>query len=117
MRNKASIRGLLAFFEREPAYARAGLVEVLAAGPEALRRRDRALRGLQLGFDASRPEVPDHGLPAIVAEATVGGLLEIVYRRVVAQGAAGLLQMEPEITYLALAPYLGHEKARAHAGI
>jgi AcrR family transcriptional regulator len=117
LRIKASIAGLLSFFAREPAYARAGIVEVLAAGPEALQRRDRALRGLRVGFDPSRPEVPDHGLPPIVAEATVGGLLELVYRRVLAEGAEGLSAMEPEITYLALAPYLGHEQAREIAAL
>ena len=101
----------------EPAYARAGIVEVLAAGPRAIELRDRLLRGFHTFFDASRPEVPDHGAPRIVAEATVGGIYEVVYRRIVTEGPASLPALLPQLVYLALAPFVGPEVARKTAGL
>jgi AcrR family transcriptional regulator len=112
--------GLAVFLHRltaEPAYAKAGIVEVLAAGPKAIELRDRLLRGFQSFYDPSRPEVPDHGLPRIVAEATIGGIYEVIYRRITAQGPEGLEPLLPELTYLLLAPYIGPKAASRTAGI
>jgi len=112
--------GLEVFVERlalEPAYARAGIVEVLAAGPRAIELRDRLLRGLHTFFDAARPEVPDHGAPRIVAEATIGGIYEVIYRRIVTEGPESLTALVPQLVYLALAPFVGPTVARRTAGI
>jgi AcrR family transcriptional regulator len=112
--------GLAAFLDRlgaEPAYAKAGIVEVLAAGPRAIELRDRLLRGFHSYFDPSRPEVPDHGLPRIVAEATVGGIYEVIYRRIVSQGPEAWSELLPELTYLALAPFVGPKAAFKTAGL
>ena len=113
----AGIGVLLERLGAEPAYAKAGIVEVLAAGPRAVELRDRLLRGFHSFFDASRPEVPDHGLPRIVAEATVGGIYEVIYRRVVAGSPERLDALAPELTYLALAPFVGPRAASRAAGI
>jgi AcrR family transcriptional regulator len=112
----AGVRTLVTFFAGEPAYARAGIVEVLAAGPDALRWRDGAVRAFETFFDPARPEVPDHGLPSLVAEATVGGIYEVMYSTILRHGPERLLEVETQIAYLALAPYLGHEAARARTG-
>lgn len=112
--------GLAAFIEclsAEPAYTKAGIVEVLAAGPRAIELRDRLLRGFHSYFDASRAEVPNHGLPRIVAEATIGGIYEVIYRRIVAQGAETLNELVPELTYLALAPFIGPKAAMKASGM
>ncbi len=101
----------------EPAYARAGIVEVLAAGPRAIEQRDRLLRSFHPLFDPARPEVPDHGAPRIVAEATVGGIYEVIYRHIVAEGPETLDALLPELTYLALAPFVGSKAAAKAAGL
>ena len=116
-RVRAGLAALLDELAAEPAYARSGIVEVLAAGPAAIERRDAALRAFQTFYDPSRPEVPDHDVAPIVAEATIGGIYEVIYRRIVSEGAAELPRLQPELTYLALAPYLGPAAATRAAGL
>jgi AcrR family transcriptional regulator len=116
-RVSAGLGALLDELAAEPAYARSGIVEVLAAGPEAIERRDAALRAFQTFYDPARPEVPDHGVAPIVAEATIGGIYEVIYRRLITEGAEGLPRLRPELTYLALAPYLGPAAAMRTAGL
>jgi AcrR family transcriptional regulator len=116
-RISAGLDALLRELASEPAYARAAIVEVLAAGPAAIERRDASLRAFQQYFDASRPEVPDHGAPPIVAEATIGGIYEIIYRRIVTDGAAVLPALHPEVAYLALAPFIGARAALRASGL
>jgi AcrR family transcriptional regulator len=113
----AGIRRLVRFVASDSAYARFAIVEVLAAGPEALRWRDGAVRAFETFFDESRPEVPRHGLPTLVAQATVGGIYELMYTTIIRDGAERLAEIEAELAYLALAPYMGHAEARARAGI
>lgn len=98
---------LLTRLAADPHYARAGIVEVLAAGEAALERRDAALRAFQSFFDPARPEVPDHGAPPIVIEATIGGIYEVIYRRILTDGAESLQALHDDLTYLALTPFLG----------
>jgi AcrR family transcriptional regulator len=112
--------GLGAFLEGlavEPAYARAGIVEVLAAGPRAIELRDALLRGFHTFFDPRRPEVPDHGAPRIVAEATVGGIYEVVYRHIVAEDPEDLRTLLPQLAYLALVPFVGSRVAARAGGL
>jgi len=116
-RISAGLRVLLEALAAEPAYARACIVEVLAAGPVAIEHRDAALRAFHTFFDPSRSEVPEHRAPAIVAEATVGGIYEVIYRRIVTEGAERLGELHPELTYLALAPFVGPAGATRVAGL
>jgi AcrR family transcriptional regulator len=116
-RISAGLAALLDLLASEPGYARASIVEALAAGQNAIDRRNVAFAVLQGFFDPARPEVPDHGVPAIVVEATIGGIHEILYRRIVAEGAAGLRALHPELTYLALSPFVGSDAATRAAGL
>lgn len=111
----AGLEAFVAPLAAEPAYARAGIIEVLAAGPRAFELRDSLLRGFYPVFDSRRPEVPDHGAPRIVAEATVGGIYEVIYRHIVAHGPQTLMGLMPELTYLALAPFIGSRAAHRAA--
>lgn len=112
-RVRATIRTLLSRLSADSHYARAGVVEVLAAGEPALERRDMSLRAFQSFFDPARPEVPDHCSPPIVAEATIGGINEVIYRHILTEGAESLGRLEADLTYLALAPFIGDEAAEA----
>jgi AcrR family transcriptional regulator len=116
-RISAGLGALLNELAAEPAYARACIVEVLAAGPQAIERRDAALRAFQTFFDPARTSVPDHRVAPIVAEATIGGIYEVIYRRIVTSGAERLPALHPELTYLALAPFLGAASAARAAGL
>jgi AcrR family transcriptional regulator len=114
---RAGLGALLSAMAAEPAYARACIVEVLAAGPVAIEHRDAALRAFQTFFDPARPEVPEHHAPPIVAEATVGGIHEVIYRCIVTEGAERLPALHEELTYLALAPFIGQAAAMRAAGL
>jgi len=113
-RIRAATAALLTGLAAEPEQARAGLVEVLAAGPRAVERRDAGLRAFRTFFDPARPEVPDHQLPPIVAEATIGGIYEVMYRRIVTEGPGVLLDLYPDVVQLALAPFIGPQAAQAY---
>jgi AcrR family transcriptional regulator len=116
-RISAGLGELLDVLATEPGYARTGIVEALAAGQNAIDRRNIAFAVLQGFFDPARPEVPDHGVPPIVVEATIGGIHEILYRRIVAHGAEGLRELHDELTYLALSPFVGAEAATRAGGL
>jgi AcrR family transcriptional regulator len=106
---RAAFEAMFAFFAAEPDYARMAMVEVFAAGGEALARRGQMIKALQ-GFLAPGFElVPE--LPSVVAEAVGGVTYTLVYRHIRAAGAAGLPALAPLATYLTLAPFLGAEEA------
>lgn len=97
--------------------ARLGFVEVLAAGPRALQRRDAALRAF-MEFVAPGYEAADSGpaIPPLMPEAIVGALYEIVYTRVLHERTAELPSLLPDLMFCALAPFVGPAQAAEHAG-
>jgi AcrR family transcriptional regulator len=113
----AAIRDCLAtflqFFADEPRYADFLIVEVLAAGPEAISRRNQVMddfaalvrRGAQSMPTARRP-------PDLAAETIIGGIYEVVFSRVL-QGQTGELpKLVPDLSYSLMQPYLGDDIAR-----
>lgn len=98
-----------------PHAARVAFVEVLAAGPRAIQRRDAALgelaRLLGPGYDAAPARVK---VPRLMPEAIAGALYEIVRARVADGRLAELPGLLPDLLYCALAPFVGPaEAARA----
>src|SRR6476469_916905 len=81
---RACLGAFLVFLASEPAFARMCIVDVLAAGSEAVARRDGAIRGFSqlilvnvrtvFGDDAPRAL-------AVISETLVGGIYEVVYAR------------------------------------
>lgn len=101
----ASTERYLETLAANPEFARTFLVEVLAAGPEALERRsqvhERFAQQLGAAFAAARrdlPELPE--VPDYVFRAYVGAINELVTDRLVREGAQalpGLLEAVLEI--------------------
>jgi AcrR family transcriptional regulator len=93
---------------RRPHEARVAFVEVLAAGPRALARRDRALRELTPlfapGFDAAPAGL---SVPASMPAAVAGGLHELIAARVRHGAAEQLPQLLSEALFCAFAPFVG----------
>jgi AcrR family transcriptional regulator len=108
------LRTLLSLFAAEPNIARLVMVDVLAAGQEALKRRDAALRRFEGFFEAGSSALP---LPAgerqLLARAVIGGLAETLYVRIVAGQSDQLLDAGPDLLYCMLVPYVGHHRARS----
>lgn len=102
------------FFCEDPAYADMCVVEVLAAGPTAIERRDTAVRALAGIIDAAAKELPKRTLPpAITSQALVGGIYEVMYSRILRGELDVLPSLVPDMLYALLLPYVGREEAAA----
>lgn len=102
---RAAFGALLNFLASRPALAHLILVDVYAAGPEALRHREAVLHPVTALLEETRQRFPQ--VPAIATEAIFGGIYSLAYRQVREIGAAGLPALAPLCTYLALAPFIG----------
>jgi AcrR family transcriptional regulator len=110
---RAALGALFSFLASRPALARLLLVEVYAAGPEAMRRRVEYLAPFEQLAMEGRERAP--GTPAITVELIAGVLYALSRRQVLEAGPGGLPRLAPVCTYLALAPYVGAEQAAAVA--
>ena len=108
---------LLSILAGEPAFAALAVVEVMAAGPRALQRRQRLLSSFAKFF-AGAPEDPSiPAVPDVVVEAIIAGLYGVIFDHV-ADGRAGELPDRlPELTYFTLVPFIGAEAAATVADL
>jgi AcrR family transcriptional regulator len=108
----ACLRAFLEFAATEPRYAEMCLVEVLAAGPAAIERRDAVLRTLagvlHKGALSDPRSVPT---PPVTAEWVIGGVYEVVYGRLINGGARDLPELLPDLAYSIMLAYLGADVA------
>ena len=108
----ACLRTFLKFVASVPHYADMCIVEVLAAGPPALARRNAVMNAMAVLLQQGAETMEDRiRPPALTAETIVGGIYEIVYSRVL-QGRTGELpELLPDLAYSMMLPYVGHLKA------
>lgn len=110
-RIEAALRTVLDALAESPAEAKLCVVEVLCAGRNALERRNATLTQLRDAVaSACALVVARDGRqapPRIAAETVVGGLVEVVYGRLLRDDAAGLPDLLPDLAYCTLLPYLG----------
>jgi AcrR family transcriptional regulator len=82
-RLRAGITAFMQFLAAEPELARACVVEVLAAGPRALARRNAAMRMFtEIIEENIRELAPSWPVPRLTAETIVGGIHEVVFNRI-----------------------------------
>jgi AcrR family transcriptional regulator len=113
-RLRAGLTAFLRFIAREPAFARMCIVEALAAGPEAVKRRNEAIAAFTKLIDDNARELGTTlEPPVLTAETIVGGIYEVVYSRIVAGEVRNLPLLLPDLLYSALLPYVGLEEAAA----
>lgn len=106
------LEAFLEFVASEPNFAHMCIVEVLAAGPDAIERRNETMgafagiigRGVALGLPGRTP-------PQLTAETLVGGIFEIVYTRVLEGRAHELPELLPDFVFTIVLPYGGEESA------
>jgi len=111
-RIEATLSALLDHLSSHPSEARFAIVEVLAAGPKALSRRDAALRQFAGFLEAGRSESSVE-LPGIISISIVGGINELLYSEIL-HGAAGRLPNRlPDLMFWVTLPFLGAEGAAA----
>lgn len=111
---RAALGAVLDFLDAEPDIGRALIVEVHAAGPEALARRAAAMKEVTDFIDLARQEVKgSESPPAIAPEGIVAGIHAVVHSRLSTGANEGFRQLLPEFMYFAVLPYFGAEAASA----
>jgi AcrR family transcriptional regulator len=96
-RTRAGIAAYLRWLAGDPALARVYLVEVAAAGPVALERRERLRdRYAELMLERGAPRE----LSAEIRHAVVAAADDVVVRHIRAHGAERLPELEPVLLYL-----------------
>lgn len=112
-RLRDSLNVFLTFVAEEPAFADMCIVEVMAAGPNAIERRNRTMQAFaEMIEQAATEELPKSKLPpALTAETLVGGIYEVVYSRVLQGRGAELPTLLPDLLFSVLLPYVGQETA------
>ncbi|MDQ2630722.1 MAG: TetR/AcrR family transcriptional regulator [Actinomycetota bacterium] len=107
-----ALEALLDHLSRHPDEARFAIVEVLAAGPKALARRDAALRQFTGFLESGRSEATVE-LPGITSIAIAGGINELLYSEILHGAAARLPSRLPDLMFWVTLPFLGAERALA----
>lgn len=108
----AALESLLKHLSAHPEEARFAIVEVLAAGPKALARRDAALRQFTGFLEAGRSETSVE-LPGITSIALAGGINELLYSEILHGAVTRLPSRLPDLMFWVSLPFLGAEGAAA----
>ncbi len=91
---------LLETLAAEPDLAHLGVVDVLAAGPAAVARREATLRRFARFIDFTRERTePAVAPPRLVGQAIVGGIHELVYSHVARGEFARLPELSDELLH------------------
>lgn len=106
---RAAFGAFFNFLASRPTLANLVMVEVYAAGLEAMQRRQEALRPLQELIAGGFELKPD--TPPIIPEGIAGGIFTLTYRRLRDSGADSLPALAPISTYITLSPFIGPEEA------
>jgi AcrR family transcriptional regulator len=106
---RALTKGTLEFMAAEPQFAKLIAVDVYAAGPETLERRDQAIEAALWTLDGGLEYAP--GVAPIAREAIMSALYAMLCDQVQAEGVSSLPEMGPLATYVALSPFIGPEQA------
>jgi AcrR family transcriptional regulator len=108
----AGLRGVLSYLVTEPAYAHMTIVDAFGASPETIAIRDELLRAFATYFEPGYEWAPKgHEVPAIAAEAAVGGVWQVMHQYVDNDHIEELADAAPQLTYILLTPFLGSERA------
>jgi AcrR family transcriptional regulator len=110
-RTGAGLAALLHLLAAEPALAHMCVVDVMAAGPDALARRGSSMRTFAEIVERYAEELVDGAVPFLTAQTIVGGIYEVVYSRVLGGAGSELPSLLPDLAYSVMLPYLGQAAA------
>jgi len=107
---------ILELLASRPKLARFCVIEILAAGPRALARRDEVMRLFAQFVEPGREEAPRGvEVPALTATAMVGAAYSIVYDEILHGRGGELTALCTDLVYVVLAPYVGGRVAAREA--
>jgi AcrR family transcriptional regulator len=113
-RLRAAAYAALSYVAERPGEARFNFVSMLEAGDAMQLPRDRYVRRVVALIDEGRAVAPDPGsIPPGTAEAAFGSVYQFILTKVVEDpdALAHARDFVPELMYVAVRPYLGHEAA------
>jgi AcrR family transcriptional regulator len=111
---RAGLAALLDELDANPDTGRALIVEVHAAGEEALAKRTEAMGRITQFVDMARAEADEEeSPPAIAPEGIVAGIHAVIHSRLAAGESEGYRELLPEFMYFAVLPYFGADAASA----
>jgi AcrR family transcriptional regulator len=112
-RVRYGLESLLGFATREPATARAIVVEARGASAAAVRRRVELLDRFAACLDSQAHELLPSAEPwgAVTASGIIGGIESLLYSRLCKREYDQLESLLPSLMYFVILPYEGHEAA------
>jgi len=110
---RAGLSAVLGTLEEDPAIGRALIVEVHAAGAEALAIRSEAMRRVTDFIDWARDAANGEAPPPIAAEGIVAGMHAVVHAKLAAGDESGYRDLLSDFMYFATLPYFGPDVADA----
>ncbi|REE99841.1 TetR/AcrR family transcriptional regulator [Thermomonospora umbrina] len=112
---RAGLSEYLRFLSADPLAARVAVVEVLAAGPEAVARRDATRRRFVRTIAAFVRELdPDWPEPELTAEGMAGAVRELVYFRILRGETETLPALFPGLLRMFVMPRRARGPREAH---
>ncbi len=113
-RLRGALRSLLNYLSQNPVAVRVGIVEGFGAGSRARDRYQQAVSAFFPFLDAGRSLVDDADrIPEQTARVVVGGVSALIFNQASTGDARKLPDLLPEMIYLAVVPYMGHDEAIA----
>ena len=110
------LAAFLQFLASEPRFADMCIVEVFAAGPPALERRNAVMAGFAELIGTAASELSEgRQPPPLTAETIVGGIYEVVYSRILQGETPRLTELQNDLAYSVMLPYLGRAAAAREA--
>ncbi|MEA2313533.1 MAG: hypothetical protein QOI03_225 [Solirubrobacteraceae bacterium] len=106
------LRGVVDYIVSEPDHAHLSIVDTFGASPETIVVRDEILSAFATYFDPGYELAPDGvEVPAIAAEAVVGGCWQVLHHYIESDRIAELPAACEQLTYMLLVPFLGADQA------
>jgi AcrR family transcriptional regulator len=106
---RAAIGALCAFGAAEPDLACLAAVESYAAGPLVLDGRNQTLETARGMIEPGLELAPE--TKPLVVDAVIGAIWALVYNKICKDGPRSLPEIAPLASYMALAPFVGAERA------
>ncbi len=108
-----ALTGLLSFLDAQPAMGRLLIVESLAGGPVALKRRRELFDVLTTAIDLGRDQPNARkGIPPLTSEAVLGAVLSLIHSRMVYHDPRPLIELTGALMSIVVLPYLGPTTAQ-----
>ena len=111
-RLREGLGALLERFDAEPDWGRALVVEVHAAGGDALAKRAMVMKRA-IDFVADGAAEGNEAAPPMAPQGVVAGIHAMVHARLATGVDGGFRALLPEFMYFAVLPYYGNEAANA----